>query len=575
MSSQRYERLIAPVFPYYTLKLESPELNGSYEDVAGSLVFPKIEPSTDSTTSHRLVKEWHTACMQQHSACESAQLKKNWAPTRLVTFDKQSETVRIEKGVRTPVRYVALSHCWGNTDILTLTSANSQELAEEGVPMSCLPKTFRDAIHVCRWLNYYHLWIDSLCIQQDSHEDWTAEAHAMTDVYSNATLTIIAAHAANPTEGLFINRDPVAVMPPLIRCSWISDDNPQQLYTLVDSRMWLKGVDYCRLSKRAWTVQERFLSPRRLYFSKHQIFYACAAAKACEAFPVGKTPYQLGTMYGGSSLFSNSWVNSREIWSSVAGDYSRAALTKDTDKIIALSGVAEKMQHELKDEYVVGLWRSNLIHELLWRHSGTGGERYRPGPGRIAPSWSWMSVSGSAGVNINTTSCSSGATKCKHHVKIVYATVDKVDPARPTGDIFPGSGILQIQGQLKSASWAPVRRYGFCDWRKYQITFDGEVGSAFEDFRNNRTLTHPDLMDRSIFDKEIFLLPVKTSFKSENIESLLLTPVVKEACLYERIGHHRLDGINPLLFKERSKGKGENYGNIGWKDIAVTDIIII
>lgn len=537
-----------------------------------------IEPSTDSATSQRLVEKWHTVCMQQHSACRSARSKKNWAPTRLVTFDKQSETVRIVKGVRPSVRYVALSHCWGNTDILTLTSTNSQELAQ-GVPMSRLPKTFRDAIRVCRWLDYYHLWIDSLCIQQDSHEDWTAEAHAMTDVYSNATLTIIAAHAANPTDGLFINRDPVALMPPFIRCSWISD-NPRQLYIPVDSIMWWMGVDYCRLSERAWTVQERFLSPRRLYFSKQQIFYACAAGKACEAFPAGKTPYQMGRMYGGSSLFSDRKVSPREIWSSVAGDYACAALSKDTDKIIALSGVAEKMQHQLKDEYVVGLWRSNLVHELLWRHSGSGGERYRPGPGRIAPTWSWMSVSGSAGAYINSTSCSSVATECKHHIKIVYATVDKVDPTRPTGDIIPGSGILKIQGQLKPASWFPIRQYSFHDWRKYQITFDGEVGAASEDSRNDSMLTHPDLMDRSILDKEIFLLPVKTSFEYEETKSLLLTPVVKEECLYERIGHHELDGINPLLFKERSKGKAssdnrDTSGSIEWKDIAVTDIIII
>lgn len=134
------------------------------------------------------------------------------------------------------------------------------------------------------------------------------------------------------------------------------------------------------------------------------------------------------------------------------------------------------------------------------------------GRGRIAPTWSWMSVSGSAGVDINATSCSSSATECKYHIKIVYATVDRVDPTRPTGDIFPGSGILQLQGRLKPASWLPIPLYSFHDWRKYQITFDGEVGAAFQDFRNNPTLTHPDLMDRSFFDKEIFLLPVKTSF---------------------------------------------------------------
>jgi len=70
-----------------------------------------------------------------------------------------------------------------------------------------LPKTFRDAIEVVRHLNLQYIWIDSLCIIQDSKEDWAQEAALMHQVYSNAIVNIAADDAKDGTEGLFRDRD--------------------------------------------------------------------------------------------------------------------------------------------------------------------------------------------------------------------------------------------------------------------------------------------------------------------------------------------------------------------------------
>lgn len=69
------------------------------------------------------------------------------------------------------------------------------------------PRTFRDAILITRALGYRYLWIDSLCIIQDS-EDWFHEASTMGDVYSNSQCTLAAIYAYNSTEGLLRPRDP-------------------------------------------------------------------------------------------------------------------------------------------------------------------------------------------------------------------------------------------------------------------------------------------------------------------------------------------------------------------------------
>jgi hypothetical protein len=46
--------------------------------------------------------------------------------------------------------------------------------------------------------------------------------------------------------------------------------------------------------------------------------------------------------------------------------YSRAKLTKHSDKLVALSGLAHAVQRESGDQYVAGLWRKDLEYSLLW-----------------------------------------------------------------------------------------------------------------------------------------------------------------------------------------------------------------
>ncbi|KAH8600698.1 heterokaryon incompatibility protein-domain-containing protein, partial [Bisporella sp. PMI_857] len=76
-----------------------------------------------------------------------------------------------------------------------------------------LPKTFQDTILVAQRLNISYIWIDSLCIIQDSAEDWQAESAIMGQIYSNCTLNIAAAGASDGSVGLFFERDIRLVKP--------------------------------------------------------------------------------------------------------------------------------------------------------------------------------------------------------------------------------------------------------------------------------------------------------------------------------------------------------------------------
>ena len=105
-------------------------------------------------------------------------------------------------------------------------------------------------IGVVRWL-----WIDSLCIIQDSRDDWQREAPMMCDVYQNALLNISADHAVDARGGCFRDRYFATVdafklhMKPLQSTWWVS----------VDERNLFEWVKDAPSSERAWIYQERHL----------------------------------------------------------------------------------------------------------------------------------------------------------------------------------------------------------------------------------------------------------------------------------------------------------------------------
>jgi hypothetical protein len=67
---------------------------------------------------------------------------------------------------------------------------------------------FQDAVLVTRRLNIKYLWIDSLCIIQDSIEDWAREAARMGDIYRHAFLTLFALDSKDCHEGILVERSP-------------------------------------------------------------------------------------------------------------------------------------------------------------------------------------------------------------------------------------------------------------------------------------------------------------------------------------------------------------------------------
>lgn len=176
----------------------------------------------------------------------------------------------------------------------------SREEFLAGFPSSELPKTFQDAIVVSRRLQIKYLWIDSLCILQDSPEDWKHESAQMHHVYGNAYVTIAADDSRDSSEGLFRVRPPFFVTPTIVTAAW--NEVPSKKFIVIPRRFWSDSVAESPLNQRAWVLQERYLSPRIIHFGESQILWECRSLECCETFPHGipEVAQDIGTRFKGN-----------------------------------------------------------------------------------------------------------------------------------------------------------------------------------------------------------------------------------------------------------------------------------
>jgi hypothetical protein len=162
---------------------------------------------SDRTWRLNLAKSWLQDCLSKHSEC--CQETPNWLPTRLLKINESGGSMirliltKLKSPTEHPGPYLTLSHCWGKARFLTLTAHTLPQLLQ-GVDISELPKTFQDAANTTLFLGFDYLWIDSLCILQDSAEDWKVESAQMGDIYSNGICNLAATGSANGNGGLWM-----------------------------------------------------------------------------------------------------------------------------------------------------------------------------------------------------------------------------------------------------------------------------------------------------------------------------------------------------------------------------------
>jgi len=120
---------------------------------------------------------------------------------------------------------------------------------------------------------YRYIWIDSLCIIQDSKADWEFEASRMGSVYENCDFMLSADAAPDGSTGFF--RSAQISSKPWTSQILGSISDVQVAYIKVHrtfgqiTQMFASPSEWthlCPLDTRAWCYQERRLAPRILHF---------------------------------------------------------------------------------------------------------------------------------------------------------------------------------------------------------------------------------------------------------------------------------------------------------------------
>ncbi|KAH7139399.1 heterokaryon incompatibility protein-domain-containing protein [Dendryphion nanum] len=345
------------------------------------------------------------------------------------------------------LNYTALSYCWGSkADSMgqSITTANNIEERLLKIPFDSLSRVIQDAVIATRRLGLRYLWVDALCIIQGDEKDWAKESENMGLVYTNAFITIAALASASCHQGFLRRPKPLPILfhslgsrDPSKRNSIVKAMSAMSKLLSIWSKPRVQGTyllrhlgprpgylgrgyrygwkvptidDYehdlarSNWSRRGWTLQEEQLSTRVLFFGATRLQFRCVSRSWIEPFKVQKT-IKLSDLIldvtPKKQIPESFQVHIiHKVWSSIVRSvYLPRGLTNTNDTFPAISGLARRVAKATGDEYIAGLWRSDLADGLLWMidrptKRGLEGHRFDLAghQGYFCPSWSWAAA---------------------------------------------------------------------------------------------------------------------------------------------------------------------------------------
>ncbi|EXJ75623.1 uncharacterized protein A1O5_00130 [Cladophialophora psammophila CBS 110553] len=325
------------------------------------------------------ISRWLSFCEddRNHTECKASQIQwQNLPGTRFKVIDTHRRCI-----VEAPegCSYIALTYVWGGVDQAELNASTAPLLMRDGgldLAWPKLPTTIRDATVVCEQLGERYLWIDALCIMQDSSRDLKFQMLRMRQIYSAAKCTIAAVSAETAAIGLLGNL-PAEPLRPSKECE--SEDT---LNAMVESSPW---------SRRAWCYQEKVLSHRLILFTSNGIYMQCRAG-SCDANGTqlqGKESQSVSKFNAVGSMLFIPPGKELESYISAVEHYSQRKLTRKDDKINAFQGVFRRYNGKMDGKtssFCYGLPICAFDQLICWRT-----RRHNPHlRNQVFPSWSWL-----------------------------------------------------------------------------------------------------------------------------------------------------------------------------------------
>ena len=193
-------------------------------------------------------------------------------------------------------------------------------------------------------------------------------------IYKNASCNIAASWAKDGSYGCFNTRDPALIAPATIELNTsLTDAGVIETFDIVEYWKWDKNIRLAPLNGRGWVAQERFLAPRQLSFTEHEVYWECSQLVSSEQLPDGIPEIAVNLeVSSNKALSAKPRVNYedtqllRRVWVLLVSTFTRSKLTYYSDKMIAIAGLVAELRESLNDEYLAGMWRKDLHKQLCW-----------------------------------------------------------------------------------------------------------------------------------------------------------------------------------------------------------------
>ena len=501
--------------------------------------------STWSGKSIAQLERWLRSCCESHT-CKPGRHSKGdgFLPKRLlhVGTDDTPKLHLVEGDqLAQDTRYATLSHCWGDPSLPRpyLLFENKLQAMQRNIAAADLPKTFSEAVSVIQRLGIEYIWIDSLCIMQDSKNDWERHAAIMWKVYSHSHLNISASASLDPSQGLFRPRHPASIADTIVEVPATHDFVDKGRYTFYDDQTFREDVDKAPVNTRAWVFQERLLSPRVVHFCEGQLYWECQSLQASERFPAGfPERVRRSKQRAVYKAACGRNVDEKEFlyaWGKLVDMYTSCDLTYGSDKLPAISASAKNLQQTTawQGEYLAGLWEHRLIDQLLWSAHGRAlrTKEYR------APSWSWASMDGPVRADFNCYAAHAefpfNTDYSRHLAKVIDAWTES------EGDRFMSvsHGRLHLRAPVWCVSlWPAIDRTG----RDYAFNFPGQLSDTKCTVHVDEVTDYTSLSGMDLFFAPVLCLPGtnhRTGLEDgavDRLAGLVLTPKKMSSTVYSQ-----------------------------------------
>lgn len=426
-------------------------------NASGCISAREIISRVSSPSSNHLAAECLEECIHNHELCPKPH--PSILPTRIIDCTNPDKPRLVITGLNACAeqsshhRYVALSYVWGEAQQHN-TRINNVDSYTQGIDTNLIPQTIKDAMAATHAFRIQYLWVDALCILQDSEEDKAKEIAQMGNIYRNAYFTIIAASAQRASQGFLQDRPGYVAyvhLPFLCPDGTVGSMSLSPVYDQYDHTQE-------PVNSRAWCLEERLLSPRALIYASHTLQYHCqtstvnigdaiSAPRATERLPSFMFHHQHFSVEDDKST-EREVVNA---WEDIVQDYTRREHTQPGDRLLACSGLANLFSHFWPGRYLAGLWQSTLLTDLLWikdyQELFSRPTKYR------APSWSWASIDG----RVVLFRPDSGLDPDRVHVnkgEILHCEISLANELQPFGQV--NAGVLKVKTVLRNLLWNPV-----------------------------------------------------------------------------------------------------------------------